>query len=275
MVAIATLLTGAEAVQSLLGLGSPGVTIGQVTFDDMEVPEKMTFGGQHQLTVHKLVGGRRVVDAMGPDDDDITWNGIFYGGNAASRARQLDLMRNSGKPYPLTWADFSRPAVVIKMFQCDYTTAGNVLPYRMTVVVIPQPGVAAQPSLLSSIGADIGNALGVPNLVADAQSALSFAQRAMPLVGVITGGSAAFVKLSGAVGAASGVVSAGASLADGTLGTLASKAANLGQVTGGTDALTAASAFSATSLAATASAAYHEAAGFVGRISANLSHVGS
>ena len=275
MPAIATLLSEAEAVSIFLGIGVPRVTLGAVTFSGLEVPEKMNFGGAQQVTVHKIVGGARQVDAMGPDDDDLAWTGIFYGASAVSRARMLDLMRVSGNPVPLTWSDFSRPKVVIKSFQADYSHAGNVLPYRITCVVVPQPGIQAQPSLLSSIGADIGNALGVPNLAADVSGALSFAQRALPVVGVLTGGTSAFARLSTAVGAASTVASLGAGAADSSLATQSAAAAAQGQVTGGTDALTAAPAFAATSLAAQASATYHEAAAYIGRMGANLSQAGA
>lgn len=44
------------------------LTLGPVLFQDFEVPEKISVGGEHSLVVHKLVGRARVVDAMGRDD---------------------------------------------------------------------------------------------------------------------------------------------------------------------------------------------------------------
>jgi hypothetical protein len=55
------------------------VTIGGISLSEWEIPERINFGGKQQVTVHKLIGGNRVIDAMGPDPDDVRWSGRFRG----------------------------------------------------------------------------------------------------------------------------------------------------------------------------------------------------
>jgi hypothetical protein len=79
---------------------------GPVLFQDFELPASITWGGAHSLAIHRLPGGARIIDAMGRDDADITWSGIFSGEDASFRARALDLMRAEGSVWPLTWDSF-------------------------------------------------------------------------------------------------------------------------------------------------------------------------
>ena len=55
------------------------VTLGGFAFQDFEVPERIPAGGEQMLAIHKLVGGRRVIDAMGRDDAALEWSGYFLG----------------------------------------------------------------------------------------------------------------------------------------------------------------------------------------------------
>ena len=49
------------------------VTIGSITLRDFEVPSIVRFGGMQRLVEHRLGGGGRVIDALGSDDDDISF----------------------------------------------------------------------------------------------------------------------------------------------------------------------------------------------------------
>lgn len=107
--------------------------IGPVLLQGFELPDHISWGGGQRLIVHKLPGGRRVLDSLGRDDADITWTGVFTGADAALRARLIDLMRAGGRPWPLTWASFFY-SVVIKSFDVDYRK-DNWLPYRLSCTV--------------------------------------------------------------------------------------------------------------------------------------------
>ena len=62
------------------------VFLGEIEFTDWELPESIPMGGQHEVVVHKTIGGARVVHAMGPDDLVIEWTGYFMGPTAPERA---------------------------------------------------------------------------------------------------------------------------------------------------------------------------------------------
>lgn len=108
--------------------------LGDVIFSRYEVPEKIAFGGNQALAVHELVGGARIVDAMGRRDMPIEWHGVFIGENALDRARLLNNMRIAGKPLMLTWLEF-KYNVVIEKFEADFERFYK-LPYSISCVVI-------------------------------------------------------------------------------------------------------------------------------------------
>lgn len=108
--------------------------LGEVTFANDEIPESINFGGDQSLSVKQLIGGKRVVNAMGRIDDDISWSGLFFGATATFRARFLDGMRILGNPLPLTWSQFNY-IVVIKSFRAQFERTYKI-PYTITVTVI-------------------------------------------------------------------------------------------------------------------------------------------
>ncbi len=81
------------------------VSLGGVVLDGFEAPAGFRFGGDQRLAVHSLPGGTRIVDAMGPDEADISWRGYLSGQDAANRARLLDSIRQAGAEVTLAWDD--------------------------------------------------------------------------------------------------------------------------------------------------------------------------
>lgn len=115
------------------------LTLGDVIFDsgDYSVPEKINFGGKQTLAVHKLIGGQRVIDAMGVDDAEIKWSGRFQGPLSTLRARSLDALRQSGKQVTLSWNSFSYQVVVsetVLNFERWYQVT-----YEVTCVIVSNP----------------------------------------------------------------------------------------------------------------------------------------
>jgi hypothetical protein len=136
------------------------LTLGSVVFRDFEVPAGINLGGKHRLAIHRLPGGTRVIDALGRDDAQITFTGIFSGTDATLRARALDEMRSSGQPLPLTWDVFFY-TVLISEFQADYRN-GWWIPYRIACTVLrDEAAVSYLPaiSLVASISSDVGMAI--------------------------------------------------------------------------------------------------------------------
>jgi hypothetical protein len=69
--------------------------------------------------MHRLSNGTRVLDALGPDDADISFSGVFSGQAATDRARTLDLLRQEGRSVSLEWDNFYY-TVIVTRFIANY-----------------------------------------------------------------------------------------------------------------------------------------------------------
>lgn len=109
------------------------LTLGDFVFSESEIPERIPFGGEQAIVKHDLIGGGRILQAMGAFDTSLEWSGWLCGASAVERAKTLDAMRVKGAPMLLTWGDF-RYWVVIESFRPDYEYAYRI-PYR--IVCLP------------------------------------------------------------------------------------------------------------------------------------------
>jgi len=170
------------------------LVLGPVVFQDFEVPAGINFGGRQRLATHRLPGGARVIDALGRDDAEISFAGIFSGSDATLRARVLDELRVAGSVLPLTWDVFFY-TVLIGEFRADYRN-GWWIPFRISCTVLQdQASAIVQPvislttaaladggtaiSLASSVGVDLSmlsTAIGAPNATVRGTEAYTAAQ---------------------------------------------------------------------------------------------------
>lgn len=145
------------------------LTLGDFEFSRLEIPEKIPFGGEQHLVVHELVGGIRVIDAMGRQDAPLEWSGLFMGQNALERARYLDGLRIAGKSLVLTWDEFLYE-VVIASFKADFERFYQV-PYRISCTVLQDLSspvtTIADPGIDDLIGDDMNTANGLGDLIGD------------------------------------------------------------------------------------------------------------
>jgi hypothetical protein len=191
--------------------------LGPVLFQDFEVPERITWGGDQRVAVHRLPGGTRIVDILGRDDAEIAWSGIFSGEDAAVRARLLDTLRAAGGVWPLTWDAFFY-SVVITRFVADYTRE-NWIPYRIACTVLRDEAEAVIDAVVS-LGADAlsdfaaGAGFAVTSPIA---ASLSAASAAIGVIGAATAGTAAYAAATTAVGAASTQLDGAVTQAEATL----------------------------------------------------------
>jgi hypothetical protein len=158
------------------------LTLGSIVFQDFEIPQEMPFGGSHMLVVKKLVGGDRVIDAMGRDDAEKAWSGRFRGSLAEGKARTLDQLRIGGQQQLLTWSSL-RYLVVIDKFEARFQSPMEI-PYSISCTVIQD--LSAQilpiaPTADASIFGDIAGAgtlasqINVPAIVASVAQVASAA----------------------------------------------------------------------------------------------------
>ena len=126
------------------------LTLGNFAFSRFEVPEKITIGGSQHLVQHDLIGGARVVDAMGRNDAPLEWSGIFLGATALDRARYLDRLRIAGNALYLIWDQLGYQ-VVIESFQADFERYYK-LPYHIKCVVVKD--LSAPVTTIAAAGID-------------------------------------------------------------------------------------------------------------------------
>lgn len=176
------------------------LVLGSITFQDFEIPERINFGGKQHAAVHKLIGGNRVVDAMGPDPDDVNWSGRFRGPNAMERAQALDAMRSAGAQVTLSYMS-TFLVVLITDFKAEPERFYEI-PYKITCTVVSDPINDSLGAIVDGIDTIIGNALTV---------AASF---------TAGGTSAPQIATAAAVASVSSAVSAAGSLQDASAATL-------------------------------------------------------
>lgn len=112
--------------------------LGGFIFTDYAIPEHVKLGGEHTFVTHRLIGGERVVDAMGPDDDDIRWTGRFQGSDAVSKAMLLDSFRRQGVQLPLI-VDSQYYLVGVQKFDWNYERSYQVT-YKIDCLVVASMG---------------------------------------------------------------------------------------------------------------------------------------
>jgi hypothetical protein len=175
------------------------LTLGGVPFQDMEVPEKISFGGKQRVAVQNLIGGGRVVSALGLDDGSISFAGIFSGTDAVSRAQELDAARALGAQLPLVWSGFYY-IVVIETFTAEYRMS-TLIPFSISCLVVTDP-LAAVANLVAPlanlVGGDLAAALGLSG------------QAGISLLGISATSLTGFAAVQGLLG--TGISTMGASL---------------------------------------------------------------
>lgn len=272
--AISAVIQGVAGIATtLFGGGDQSVSLGGFVFAGYEVPETIRWGGSQQMTVHKLVGGTRVIDTLGRDDMDISWSGIFLSADASDRADQLDQLRALGLMVELAFAgrDYD---VVVKSFSADQRKLNHV-PYSIVCTVLQDNTAdlkAADPTVLSSVMDDLSSALGfdVPEALTTAQQTLATVSPVLTPIVALVGGTAAATAVAAGLGAAQGLTTAAAQLADGQIAGITNAAASVGNVIGAVTPEKATANMQA-ALAATATAAYASAmTAYVGRATLNV-----
>jgi len=164
---------GLSLVETLIAtLDQAPFILGNVLFSGFEVPSRISIGGAHAVTIHKLPGGGRVIDAMGVDDAGISWSGFFTGADAAARARYIDAMRQSGSQVQLSFGDYVFNVVVVR-FEYDIQDRGALISYRIRTERVTE-GLSLQTTslagLLTSLVSDLASASGYVALSSSAAS---------------------------------------------------------------------------------------------------------
>ena len=131
------------------------LALGSCVFTDFAAPELLPGGGKQQMRVHKLPGGDRYIDTMGPDDDDRQFDVLHVGASAQDDVLTLDQMRISGQPWPYSNGMEARTVVIsaltwrVEKFNVIHTSL------TLTPVDNPSGSGTGTSSLDSLVGSDL------------------------------------------------------------------------------------------------------------------------
>lgn len=151
--------------------GDPFATrliVGDFEFSGLEVPESVTIGAKQQAVVHKLVGGKRIVDVMGIDYDNMSWSGWFTGATAGDRVTELETLRDLGLPLTFNMDGYYF-SVLIQNFNARFEHIYRRY-YSIELLVIerldaPITENALAGALDALINSDIGESLGLADII--------------------------------------------------------------------------------------------------------------
>jgi hypothetical protein len=143
--------------------------LGDFTFSEYEIPERITMTTAIRAVVRKMVGGARNVNMMGYDPQPLEWSGMLLGENALERARTLKQMALAQKMLNLTFSEYSYSVVICEFaenFEREYE-----IYYRIRLEVVADnaaQGPNAAPGIDDLIGADISTANGICSSIGNA-----------------------------------------------------------------------------------------------------------
>lgn len=144
------------------------LTLGGIEFRDFEIPEAIGFGGRQMLSSKRLVGGRKVVDAMGPDEAPLEWEGRFRGADALARARAVDAIRRAGRKVACTWGENAYTVLVSSFLPFD--RGNGEIPYSISCEVLSDDSapLTTDIGIDQMVGADLSGAQTLGSRINDA-----------------------------------------------------------------------------------------------------------
>jgi hypothetical protein len=151
--------------------GDPFATrliVGNVEFTGLEVPEAVTIGAKQQLVVHKLVGGRRVVDVLGVDYDNISWSGWMTGATAGDRVNELETLRDLGRPLSFNMDGYYFSVLIQSFaprFEHIYRRYYTIELFVVERLDAPVTENALSGTLDALINSDVGESLGLADII--------------------------------------------------------------------------------------------------------------
>lgn len=179
--------------------------LGPIVFQEFEVPARINLGGLQRVAVHRLVGGARVIDALGRDDAEIQFAGVFSGRDATLRARAVDELRALGTPLPLSW-DVFYYTVILTRFDADYRN-GWWIPFRIACTVLRDEAAVLIDTAFSLAGSAISDIAAASSWASGTGIDLGPAQTALSAPNASVRGASDYVGAQASLGAAQGAVS--------------------------------------------------------------------
>lgn len=137
------------------------LVLGGVVFNDFPfaTPDAINEGSGQLIAEQKLIGGDRVLDAMGPDPEPIEWTGRWRDASAVGNDQLMVAMAEAGAAVPCTWNGYFF-TVLIERYKSKYESYREIV-YTVKLCVLPNNGGSlGSTSLDDIVGQDLSTALG-------------------------------------------------------------------------------------------------------------------
>jgi hypothetical protein len=125
------------------------LTLGDVIFQNFEIPQQISFGQRQRVAIHNLIGGGRVVDTLGAQPSEIAFGGIFSGSDASARTQILDTACAAGLVLPLGWEEFFYNVMIVD-FAADYKKS-YWIPFEIRCAVVTDTLAAVLTSVVKNL----------------------------------------------------------------------------------------------------------------------------
>jgi hypothetical protein len=140
------------------------LSLAGIVFDDFSAPSRLPFGGRQAMVIHKLPGGSRAIDTLGPDEDDIAFEAQFFGNDAWAKVQALEGVRAAGQVVPLIFNGQTR-LVILSAFLPKDRRFPVWFEYALVCTVYQNPGLgilgAVAQGVDSMLQADLSLAIGL------------------------------------------------------------------------------------------------------------------
>ena len=98
--------------------GTP-LSIGSVTFANIEHPEELPISFKQTTVKHELIGGGKVIQTFGTQPQDISWTGNLFDSSVADRVRELSRLLADGRSVSLSYNEY-RFDVIVTDFKATF-----------------------------------------------------------------------------------------------------------------------------------------------------------
>lgn len=112
--------------------------IGFFLFEQDDLPDEITLGGDQMLAVLQFPGGFKEVQAFGVQERNPSWSGVFNYENAIRKVELLDAMYRTGGVFEFKVENFPLRLVVIKKFNWLYRSKYEI-PYEIELELVTVP----------------------------------------------------------------------------------------------------------------------------------------
>jgi hypothetical protein len=124
--------------------------IGGFILSGFSAPESVMAGGEQAMVVHKLPGGERKIQTLGPDEADISLSGIMFDQEAHTTCLAIDAMRAAGSPIPLIFGGQYRQ-VIVSRFIYHVVRFPMYCRWEINLLVASNPALGALGGIVSTI----------------------------------------------------------------------------------------------------------------------------